>query len=299
MADYVYLYYEQQSLVDRFPQPGVYGIDLWRRYTTFLIRLLGERDNAVFEAELRTIVLRELEEGAGPGPSGTGGTGETRPTDELVLVLLQSLLRRSVNTIPATRCPCVFISHRQPDTLYALRIAQLAARNGFDYWVDILDPALKLLTANPMIPQCLVPLLTACIIEMALINCTHVLACMTPQSRGSLWMPYEYGRITEIPGLYRRSCAWQHPLLAVADYPEYMYLGVTARTEPEIEAWLQAERPIGGGWGCGEDRHGVEVMTELEKLTEEENQQFEAWLAAGMPLTEDVTLLPVIKLKPR
>jgi len=294
MADYIYLFYEDQPLADRFPVAGTYGIPIWRKYIQWLVQVLTAEGNAPIRTEITTNVLQELQELTGDGP-----TTDTRPIEQLILVLLQTNLRRAATTIPANRCPCLFISHRQPDTLIALRMAQIAARNGFDYWVDVLDPALKLLAANPLIPQPLIPLLTACLIEVALINCTHVIACMTPNSKGSQWIPYEYGRITEIPGLYNRSCAWQHPKLPVADHPEYMYLGITAKTEGEIDTWLQST----SGWftagPCGQDHHEITGITELEQLTDDDQREFEAWLAAGMPLTRDIKALPVIQLKPR
>ena len=307
MADYLYLDYEDQPLVDRFPATGTSGSSVWRRLIPFLVRLFEAGENDSFDAELRPIILRELQELFGAGPFESV---PPRPTAELVLLLLQAQLRQeAAKTLLTARCPCLFISHRRSDSVYALRVAQVAASNGFDYWLDVLDPGLKLLAANPMIPQWLVPLLTACIIEMALINCTHVLACMTPGSRGSLWIPYEYGRITEIPGLFRRSCAWQHPQLAAADYPEYMFLGVTTRAETEIIAWLRSEYSIGlksGGQqpggrqpGCGGDPYRVQAPTELEKIDEAQQHEFDAWLDAGMPLKKDITVLPVFRFKPR
>jgi hypothetical protein len=292
MADYIYLSYEDRLLPDRFPGSVPYGVDLWREYMGRLVSG-GERPEG--SPQQRASILAELQQlSADPFPY----SGD-RPADELTLLLLQARLRQAAKTRPPPNCPCLFISHRQSDVLYALRVAHLAACNGFDYWLDVLDPGLNLLAANPMIPPRLVPLLTACIIEMALINCTHVLACMTPRSRGSLWIPYEYGRITEIPGLFRRSCAWQHPQLAVADYPEYMFLGVTTRTEADIIAWLRSEFPNGRQSGCGGDLYRVQAPTELDKIDEERQHEFDAWLDAGMPLKEDVTVLPVFRFKPR
>ena len=125
---------------------------------------------------------------------------ENRTTEELIAILLLTRLRKFYDPLPKNNCPRLFVSHRKADKDCALRIAEIAAQNGFAYWVDVLDPDLQALSKST-IAGSLIPLVTACIIEMALINCTHVIACMTPHSRGTLWIPYEYGRITELPGL--------------------------------------------------------------------------------------------------
>lgn len=141
---------------------------------------------------------------------------------------------------PRRLCPRyrVFVSHRQCDKDYALRIANIANDQGFEFWLDILDPHLSSLPKG-ISPQTLA-LLTACIIEMGLVNSTHVLAVMTPNTRGSEWLPYEYGRIRQASGLVNTGC-WQYqPLGHTLTLPDYMLLGEINDSEADIENWLDS-----------------------------------------------------------
>jgi hypothetical protein len=134
-------------------------------------------------------------------------------------------------------CPRVFVSHSQNDIAEALAIARIAVQEGFQFWLDVLDPSLTLLPfANA--PQR--SLLIAAIIEMALLNCTHVCAVMTKNTRGSMWVPYEYGRAKDSSPYSLQAACWIHPNQA-GPLPEYLYLGQITRTTPEIEEWLRKE----------------------------------------------------------
>jgi hypothetical protein len=136
MADYVYLEYEQLSLVDRFPESGTIGVADWRTYTRYLIGLLAETETDSYDTSIRPGIMKQLEDLSGAGPSEAF---PSRPTAELVLLLLLARLRLPGTIVQrGRRCPRLFVSHRQPDVLYALRVAYLAGRNGFDYWVDTL-----------------------------------------------------------------------------------------------------------------------------------------------------------------
>jgi hypothetical protein len=135
--------------------------------------------------------------------------------------------------------PCVFISHRKDDVEQADRIAWLACRAGFDYWLDILDPGLAgypgLAHATEEEARA-----AALIIEVALLNCTQVIAVMTPNTAGSAWVPYEYGRIKDpVPESPQAAC-WLSP--ALKKFPEYLYLGERLADEAAIEQWLADER---------------------------------------------------------
>lgn len=112
---------------------------------------------------------------------------------------VQRLLDIAENA-PATQPPrrCIFVSHRQTDSGQAVDLANaiLAHRpNGsqpFDVWLDVWNPNLNLLQANPGLKP---GVLTALIIEMGLINSIAAIALMTPRSFGSRWIPYEFGRV--------------------------------------------------------------------------------------------------------
>lgn len=153
-------------------------------------------------------------------------------------------------------CPRLFVSHRQSDTKYALHIAKIATDEGFQFWLDILDPYLQSLNTKTYTPD-EVTLLAAGIIEIGLINSTHVLAVITHQTQGTMWVPYEYGRITAIPTLTGRACAWIHPNQSFY-LPEYLLLGQQTHNESEIRKWLKNEMktwsphtPCSGSWNNG------------------------------------------------
>jgi hypothetical protein len=142
---------------------------------------------------------------------------------------------------PSRVCPRVFVSHRQHDAAEALRIAWLAHGVGFEFWLDILNPQLRALAAPGSAPPPGYATLVASIIEVALLNCTHVIAALSDKTRGTLWVPYEYGRVKERRVYSQRVAVWLHPNIPRADIPEYTVLGVSALNEAAISGWLQSE----------------------------------------------------------
>lgn len=164
-------------------------------------------------------------------------------------------------------CPRVFISHRQCDTQFAERIAWLANQNDFYYWLDVHDPSLKNLhhiSINPYQKS----LITGAIIEMAILNCTHVLAVFTPQTQGSMWVPYEYGRIVDLPQNSSRASCWLHRDIGYV--PEYLNFGRTHFNEGQIENWFLSERrsyldhyQLNGG-RCNPEWDGQKVPESLD-----------------------------------
>jgi len=140
----------------------------------------------------------------------------------------------------------VFVSHRQVDRDWALRVAFLAVNEGFDFWLDVLDPNLQALERQRWrgLTAQQKAVAIALIIEMALLNSTHIIALVTPNSRGSLWIPYEYGRAKEVPPLSLQAGCWKHPKTPDNDFPEYLHLGVTTCTEDEIRNWLRHQRSL-------------------------------------------------------
>jgi hypothetical protein len=134
--------------------------------------------------------------------------------------------------------PCVFVSHRQADAAPATRIAYLVCQEGYDYWLDVLDPTLSGV-APPTSEQTAAA--TAAVIEMALLNSSHVLAVMTPNTRGSQWVPYEYGRVKAPKTVSLQAACWLDRAILVASLPEYVHLGAILKSETEIKQWLKAE----------------------------------------------------------
>jgi hypothetical protein len=171
-----------------------------------------------------------------PGLEAAVGKSE----DEDPLLALRMLHRnRSVNL--NLWCPRVFVSHRRCDADAALRAAYLANLEGFDYWLDILDPEIAAASINPSLTDYQRAVLLAAIIEMALLNCTHVLAIMTQNVVGTLWMPYEYGRVKDSALVSVRSAGWFHSSWNTLNTPEYFHLGPKHRSDGDVQSWLAGE----------------------------------------------------------
>jgi hypothetical protein len=146
---------------------------------------------------------------------------------------------------PPLACPRVFISHRRDDRDDALAMARLAAQSGFQFWLDVLDPTLQ----GAALPSIAI----AAVIEMALLNCTHVVAIMTLNTHGGMWVPYEYGRV-KLPALTSPQAAtWLHPDFATAaaagtvTLPEYLLLGDRLSTRMDVRYWFDREM---GAWNA-------------------------------------------------
>ncbi len=140
---------------------------------------------------------------------------------------------------PPLAQPCVFVSHRQTDVAQAERIAYLACQEGFDYWLDVYDPTLNGLPPGPS--NLVQSVAVAAIIEMALLNSTQVLAVITSNTKGSAWVPYEYGRVKDPQPVSPQAACWVHNS-APLPLPEYLYLGVITHSESDIQDWLRSER---------------------------------------------------------
>jgi hypothetical protein len=145
-------------------------------------------------------------------------------------------------------CPCLFVSHRSVDAPLALAFGKLASSIGFDIWIDVLDPQLTALIPHPNSVQ--KALATALLVEVALLNCSHLLAVMTSSTAGSWWVPYEYGRIKERPLSASNIGAWFDTSFLTAlppspsgpvIIPEYLYLGERLHSSLNVQAWLTNE----------------------------------------------------------
>ncbi len=134
--------------------------------------------------------------------------------------------------------PRLFVSHRKDDEARARAVATLAQREGFQVWLDVLDSGLQR-TAQASTGTPADALAIALIIEMALLNCTHVIALITPRTQGTYWVPYEYGRVKDSSPHSLRAACW---IDQDAGYePEYLELGVKTRSDDDIRDWLRGE----------------------------------------------------------
>ena len=163
--------------------------------------------------------------------------------DRATLDLIERFARQ---TYEPMECPRAFVSHRQHDEDLALRVAWIVNQARFQFWIDSLDPKLQYVTRGGRpIPQGLKPVVIASLIELALLNCSHVIALLTPNSRGSLWIPYEYGRVKRARVAHtRRAAVWLSPKIDPKDDPEYTLLAIRTAVEPEISHWLQSELAV-------------------------------------------------------
>lgn len=142
--------------------------------------------------------------------------------------------RVSIPTIGPPR-PRVFVSHRQGDEIYAKRIAYLADRAGFEYWLDVvnLPPPAAIATMSAIT--------VALRIEMALLNCSHIVAVYTDITPGSTWVPYEYGRIKEPVLSSTKCCTWLYIQNANTIMPEWLELNEQREREQPLVLWFEAE----------------------------------------------------------
>jgi hypothetical protein len=136
---------------------------------------------------------------------------------------------------------CVFISHRQKDWKRAEDVAEIVKRTpGYDYWLDIHDPILR--WANGRITYMGTvagAVLLAAIIEMALLNSTHVIALHTIHSAGSAWIPYELGRAKARSIFASNAAGWfDQPTISPSGCPEYVHLAHQTLSDQDIEDWL-------------------------------------------------------------
>lgn len=157
------------------------------------------------------------------------------------------MIRNAPRKMPQV-CPRVFVSHRQSDDRWGRRIAWIACDEGFDYWLDVIDldpqrnPTVLALQSRLGRPLTALELaiLTAALIEMALLNCGYVLAAMTGNTAGSQWVPYEYGRVKDTgPVGLEAACWWDTTTLPRGSLPEYLYLGGVLLNERGIRNWFQ------------------------------------------------------------
>lgn len=150
--------------------------------------------------------------------------------------------------------PRVFVSHRQDVADYAERIAWLSSRKaGMEYWLDVHDPTLKLASATVPSTDPRYAVIIAAIIEMALLNCTHVIAAHTAskpptaQWYPSQWIPYELGR-AKSRQVYATNAAGWFPLAVrpPEDRGEYVLLAARCGSDDDVKAWLKhvAPKPI-------------------------------------------------------
>jgi hypothetical protein len=143
-------------------------------------------------------------------------------------------------TDPALTKPCVFISHRQADWRRAEEVARIVDGEGCDYWLDIHDPLVA--WASHHFSGAAGAVLLAAIIEIALLNSTHVIALQTSNSAGSKWIPYEFGRAKARRIYSSQAASWFEATISPAACGEYVYLAHQTFSDSDIQGWLRSSR---------------------------------------------------------
>jgi MTH538 TIR-like domain (DUF1863) len=143
------------------------------------------------------------------------------------------------NVVVSPAKSCVFISHQRNDSDKGKRVACLADHQGVDSWLDVHDPTLALVNqlsdADPRRAA-----LVAAIVEIALLNSTHVIALYTEHSAQSKWIPYELGRAKDRQVQSPQAAIWLASGQSVSNCGDYVLLTVITRDEPEVASWLAA-----------------------------------------------------------
>jgi hypothetical protein len=131
----------------------------------------------------------------------------------------------------------VFVSHQRRDAHWAEWAAWASTEAHCDYWLDIHDPALTFATAVALPPP-IKSVLIAGIIEMALLNSTHIVSMQTHNAQASRWIPYEFGRAKERRSLATNAASWFQAGVTPTGTTDYLWLGFCAFTSGALSSWL-------------------------------------------------------------
>jgi hypothetical protein len=142
----------------------------------------------------------------------------------------------------AKRSDCVFISHQRADAYRGERIACLADHRSVDVWLDVHNPTLRWLNANPVSAP-VRSLLIAAIVEIALLNSTHVIALHTASSLASRWVPYELARAKARGVTSAQAAGWFEDAKNPLKHGDYVQLAAMLFDEQEVFDWLPSKAP--------------------------------------------------------
>jgi hypothetical protein len=149
----------------------------------------------------------------------------------------QAFFGRTAPLVLEPKPKCLFISHQRKDADYAKRIACQAHHRHLDYWLDVHDPVLAAVNQMPGTP--VRSLLIAAIIEIALLNSTHVIALHTANSGGSKWLPYELGRAKAHQVVSWQAAGWFEPGQTAQNCGDYVQLALMFSSgEYQLCSWL-------------------------------------------------------------
>lgn len=141
---------------------------------------------------------------------------QAEPDQELLIKLAELLTELAAlqNSPPKTSLMStgtLFVSYRSKDRALALRVAHEAIAAGKNVFLDIWDPSLATIHGSAL-PKPVKSLLTAIIIEIALLHATHLVVVHTSRTASSVWVPYEIGRAKQRTIRSNDVAFWHSPL---------------------------------------------------------------------------------------
>jgi hypothetical protein len=169
-----------------------------------------------------------------------------QPEVQVLQEFFSGFLRSTRALSHPSRCR-VFVSHQRQDVHYAVRIANIATGRDFEYWLDVHDPVLSFMGTTTLPPP-LKALLIASIVEMNLLNCSHVCSIQTPNTATSRWVPNEFGR-AKSRYLHSMQAASWFESGSLPSTAEYLLLGRCLHSMTDVENWLESE---GARLNCGQ-----------------------------------------------
>ena len=135
--------------------------------------------------------------------------------------ILEKVDRLSIGT-------CVFVSHQYADLAVAVEVGNQLKTLEIDIWLDADDFASQQAVKSNDEPK------LAEAIEWGLSNCTHLLAVISPKTRGSWWVPFEIGSVR---GRSKPLAFLVHK--DVSDLPAYLTFGRKILDQSDFYKWAR------------------------------------------------------------
>ena len=123
---------------------------------------------------------------------------------------------------------CVFISHQYADLAVAIEVGNHLKALEVDIWLDVDDAASQQAVKSNDEPR------LAEAIEWGLSNCTHLLAVISPKTKGSWWVPFEIGSAR---GRSKALVFFVHK--DVSELPAYLTFGRKILDQSDFYKWAR------------------------------------------------------------
>lgn len=123
---------------------------------------------------------------------------------------------------------CVFVSHQYADLTMAFEVGNQLKALELDIWLDAEDVQTQQAAASGDQRK------LAEAIESGLSNCTHLLALISPKTKGSWWVPYEIGSAR---GRSKPLAFFVHK--DVSELPAYLTFGKRILDQVDFYSWAK------------------------------------------------------------